>query len=192
VAIAAYDTYQTVQSVADGSVTVGEAAKSAATDLVVGAAVGKPIAKAFEKVGGAVTSSVKRFVGDESGAVKVPGKTQPRGPDGKWTKGEGTPPGTTSEEAVWDGVAAKDGWSVERGRVHMTDHTGQVRVYDGTATSPSGRVLGLEVKSGTATKTGPQREFDNRVNSGQSDPQGMGKHRDTSIDRAVEVRRPRE
>jgi hypothetical protein len=123
-------------------------------------------------------------------ATKAAG--QPRGPDGKWTKGDGTPPGANAEKDVWDAVEAKDGWSVTRGRVHTTDATGQVRVYDGVAHSPSGRNIGLEVKSGTARKTPEQREFDKRVNSGESNAVGIGANKGMRIDRVKEIRRPGE
>jgi hypothetical protein len=117
---------------------------------------------------------------------------QPRGPDGKWTKGDGSPPGASSEQAVWDAVEAKDGWSVTRGRVYTTDGTGQVRVYDGVAHSPRGKNIGLEVKSGTARKTADQRAYDSRVNSGQSTAVGTGANQGLTIDRVKEIRRAAE
>ncbi|UWQ09549.1 hypothetical protein K3X25_10000 [Aliiroseovarius crassostreae] len=72
-AIAVHDAYQAVQSVADGSVSVGEAAAGVAGDVVIGATVDKGLVKVIEKVGGAVKAAAKDFVTGESGAVKVPG-----------------------------------------------------------------------------------------------------------------------
>ena len=69
VAITVVDTVQTVQSLADGSTTVGEAAKEVAKGAVVGATVGKGAAKAPEKVGDAAKGAVKRFVKEETGSV---------------------------------------------------------------------------------------------------------------------------
>ncbi|MDA5094059.1 hypothetical protein O2N63_08145 [Aliiroseovarius sp. KMU-50] len=72
-AIAVHDAYQTVQSVSNGSVSVGEAVAGVAGDVVIGATVGKGLAKVVEKVGGAVKSTVKDLVADERGTAKVPG-----------------------------------------------------------------------------------------------------------------------
>jgi len=78
-----------------------------------------------------------------------------------------------------------------RGRVYATDATGQIRVYDGYALSPNGRVIGLEVKSGTASLTAEQRAFDLRLNSNyQNKAFGIGQHDGLQIDRALEIRWP--
>ena len=98
------------------------------------------------------------------------------------------PPGSLAEQAVWDAIAKKPGWSVAKQRVYVTDHTGQVRVYDGAATSPSGRNIGIEVKSGSAMRDIYQRQFDLRLNSSSiRGPNGIGRYECWMIRRAIEV-----
>ena len=100
-------------------------------------------------------------------------------------------PGSLAEGAAWDAVAAKPGWQVVRGRVYATDATGQIRVYDGYAVSPNGRVIGLEVKSYSAGLTADQRAFDARLNSSYlNKATGIGQHEGLQIDRALEIRWP--
>jgi RHS repeat-associated protein len=99
-------------------------------------------------------------------------------------------PGSIAESATWDAIANKPGWTVTPGRIYVRDATGQVRVYDGYATSPSGRNIGLEVKSGTGKLRPEQRAFDTRLNSNRfNKATGIGQHRGLEIDRAVEIRR---
>jgi RHS repeat-associated protein len=80
---------------------------------------------------------------------------QPRDALGRFAPKVGgeVPPGSIAESATWDAIANKPGWSVIPGRVYVRDATGQIRVYDGVATSPSGRNIGIEVKSGTGKLT---------------------------------------
>jgi hypothetical protein len=54
---------------------------------------------------------------------------------------------------------------VIEGRVSVSNAAGDLRIYDGVAVSPRGRVIGLEVKSGGATRTGSQSAFDTGVNT---------------------------
>jgi len=90
---------------------------------------------------------------------------------------------------TWDAIANKPGWTVTKGRIYVTDSTGQVRVYDGYATTPGGRNIGIEVKSGAGRKTPAQRAFDERLNSSPNNTAtGIGKHKDITIDRSIEVR----
>jgi hypothetical protein len=97
-------------------------------------------------------------------------------------------PGSGAEAATWDAIANKPGWTVTRGRIYVKDATGQVRVYDGYATSPSGRNIGIEVKSGTGRFTPEQRAFDTRLNSNRSNTAtGIGQHEGVIIDRAIKV-----
>jgi Pretoxin HINT domain len=73
-------------------------------------------------------------------------------------------PGSLAEQAVWDAIKDnKPGWSVIEGRVSVRNSAGDLRIYDGAAVSP--RVIGLEVKSGGATRTGPQSRFDEGVST---------------------------
>ena len=109
--------------------------------------------------------------------------------DGKFASPKGgQKSGAWAEQDVWDTVKQKDGWGVVEGRVYTKDSTGQIRVYDGLAVTPSGKYIGLEVKSGNAKKTKAQREFDNRI--GKSNPAvGVGKSDGISITHVVTIRR---
>ena len=94
------------------------------------------------------------------------------------------------EQEVWDGIKQKDGWDVIEGRVSVRDASGQLRVYDGAAISPSGKVIGLEVKSGSATKTAVQKAFDELLNSSPyNKAYGVGKSKGIVIDRSIEIRK---
>lgn len=98
-------------------------------------------------------------------------------------------PGSIAEQTTWNAIKNKPGWRVIEGRVSARDATGQLRVYDGVAISPQGRVIGLEVKSGTASKTAAQRAFDTRLNSTRTNTaQGVGEHSDLVIERSIEIR----
>ena len=81
-------------------------------------------------------------------------------------------PGGLAGREVWDAVEAKDGWTVIHRQVHV-DVDGQRRVYDGVTKSPSGKLIGPEVKLGSASLTGRQREIDSLLNSDRT-PKGIG------------------
>ena len=51
------------------------------------------------------------------------------------------------------------------GRVSVRNAAGDLRVYDGVAVSPRGRVIGLEVKSGTGGRKPTQSAVDRGVNT---------------------------
>lgn len=93
--------------------------------------------------------------------------------------------GASAERAVWGAVRAKSGnWTVIEGIVGARNASGQQRFYDGVAISPAGRAIGLEVKSGTATRNPVQRSFDAGVSS--STPAiGTGPNSGLVIQRAV-------
>jgi RHS repeat-associated protein len=117
---------------------------------------------------------------------------QPRDAAGRFAQKVGgeLAPGSIAESATWDAIANKPGWTITRGRVYVRDTTGQVRVYDGYATSPSGRRIGIEVKSGTGRPTPEQRAFDTRLNSSRfNKATGVGVHKDVELDRSIEIRR---
>jgi hypothetical protein len=114
--------------------------------------------------------------------------------DGKYGSPTGTRrSGADAESDVWDSIEREkgpDGWTVTRGRVHVRDGDGVERVYDGYATSPSGRNIGLEVKSNTARRDTGQRAFDGTLNSSRGNKAyGTGKHEGVVVDRSVEIRR---
>jgi RHS repeat-associated protein len=96
-------------------------------------------------------------------------------------------PGSTAQNRVWDAIEAKEGWSAVRGNVSVRNAAGDIRHYDGAAVSPRGRVIGLEVKSGEASRNRRQREFDTGV-SKSSPAQGVGNDRDREVRRMIEIR----
>jgi RHS repeat-associated protein len=98
-------------------------------------------------------------------------------------------PGSAAEQAVWDAVKQKPGWSVIEGRVSVRNADGQLRIYDGAAVSPRGRIIGLEVKSGSATKTASQRNFDSGVST-YNPAVGVGNSSGVSVGRSLEIRVP--
>ncbi|MBQ9140372.1 MAG: hypothetical protein IJX63_01080 [Lachnospiraceae bacterium] len=54
--------------------------------------------------------------------------------------------------------------------------------------TPSGKYIGLEVKSGNAQKTKAQRDFDRRI--GINNPaNGIGQHKEVEVTHVLEVRR---
>ncbi len=98
-------------------------------------------------------------------------------------------PGGSAEVGVWDAIAAKPGWSVRSGNVAVRDASGQLRYYDGIAISPRYRVIGLEVKSGSASRTAAQRLFDTTLNSSPSNvATGVGKSAGTTVQRSILIR----
>ena len=109
--------------------------------------------------------------------------------DGKFASPNGAGrSGAAAEQSVWDAVAQKPGWSVIEGQVGVRNASGQLRYYDGAAVSPRGRVIGLEVKSGSATKTPAHRAFDSGVNT-QNPAIGVGQNQGLEIGRSLEIRR---
>ena len=99
--------------------------------------------------------------------------------------------GASAEASVWDAVEAKPGWRVDRGPIAVRDASGQLRYYDGVAYSPSGRVIGLEVKSGGAYRTATQRTFDRALNSSPSNvATGVGQSTGITVQRSTIIRVP--
>lgn len=138
----------------------------------------------FEQAGSRAAAAE---AGQEAKAIM--NKNGIRTPDGKYASSKGNNASSAqAEERVWDAIETKkgpQGWSVQRGRVTVKDKTGQTRVYDGAATSPSGNKMGLEVKSGAAKRTPPQRAFDKRLNANrQNTATGGG----TTVNRAVQIK----
>ena len=109
--------------------------------------------------------------------------------DGKFASpmGEGTP-GGWAEEAVWDSIDAKEGWTVKRGRIYTQNDKGDVRVYDGVAISPKGNAIGIEVKSGSASYGGRQKQYDSSV-SANNPVFGIGKSKGLIIKKTIVIRR---
>ena len=72
--------------------------------------------------------------------------------------------------------------------MYTVNDLGDVRVYDGVAISPSGYVIGLEVKSGGSPYGGSQKSFDSRV-SLSNPAMGTGRHKGLTITRVLVIRR---
>jgi len=84
-------------------------------------------------------------------------------------------PGSAGVEQVRKAIEQKKGWKVIGEEISFRDSKGQLRRYDLVAESPSGRQIGIEVKSGSATKTAAQRRFDTGVNSRRGLTQATGR-----------------
>gem|GEM_PF-1935266 len=158
-------------------------------------------------VGGALVDSTLNIVNPLSSLQKanklreIVGKSGVTNSGAKWNNGWRTAdgkfaspngPGTAgaaAEQKVWDAVKQKPGWSVIEGRVSVRNADGQLRVYDGAAVSPRGRTIGLEVKSGAATKTAAQRDFDSGVNT-YNPAVGVGNSNGVNVGRSLEIRVP--
>jgi len=97
-------------------------------------------------------------------------------------------PGSMAEQSVWNAVRQKPGWNVIEGRVSVRNPAGDLRIYDGAAVSPRGRVIGLEVKSGGATRTGSQSAFDAGVNT-FNPAIGVGGNAGLEVGRSLLIRR---
>lgn len=98
-------------------------------------------------------------------------------------------PGGSAEVGVWDAIAAKPGWRVDRGPIAVRDASGQLRYYDGVAISPRDRFIGLEVKSGDASRTAAQRLFDTTLNSNPGNvATGVGQSAGTTVQRSILIR----
>ena len=141
---------------------------------------------------GAVSPEDQAAAGNDAGNVVV-WKNGWRTLDGLWASPQGRGlPGAAAEKAVWEAILkykGSQGWQVITGRVSVRDDTGQLRVYDGVAIAPSGRVVGLEVKSGTAQKNRAQREFDARLNERRENvATSVGRRSGLEVNRAVEIR----
>ncbi|MDC6167875.1 hypothetical protein [Paucibacter sp. XJ19-41] len=97
--------------------------------------------------------------------------------------------GAAAEQSVWNAVAQKPGWRAIEGRVSVRNAAGDLRVYDGAAVSPRGRVIGLEVKSGGAPYGGSQAAFDSGVNT-FNPAFGVGQNLGLEVGRSLLIRRP--
>ena len=129
VAIAAYDTYQTVKALANGEMTAGQLAKTVAIDAVVGATVGKGAAELVENAGPTVKKITKDFLADETGGVDVPGGSKTTTPDLSTGKGydAGDPPvrveGEWSNQDLYNGLYGRSPKGLGRPDIH---HGGQM------------------------------------------------------------------
>lgn len=132
---------------------------------------------------------------------EVPVEICDRTKDGKFAGGSGY--AKDSEEvgiAQWEAANNQDkSWTIFRQKVLAKIQDGSIpnnRYFDGIACK-DGECVGIEVKSGTATKSSNQREFDNAVNSGhpaivtfRAPGDYDGTRTNLSIVKVVEIRVP--
>lgn len=108
--------------------------------------------------------------------------------DGKFAspRGQAPLPGSVAEKSVWDAIAQKPGWTVQRGHVAVRNAAGNLRYYDGVAFGPSNIGIGLEIKSRTATRSKLQRAFDSNLNSSRfNTATGVGQSSGVTVNRAL-------
>ena len=177
----------TLAIAADAGVSLGEGDWSGAARSAAALAAGVRVPGR----GGSVVE-VRTVATDlKNGFIGARGAEQGRDAMGRFlpkAAGEAVP-GSLAERGVWDAVKGKAGWNVIEGRVTVRNAAGEVRVYDGAAVSPRGRVIGLEVKSGGATRRSSQSAFDSGVNT-FNPAVGVGQNADLPIGRVLLIRVP--
>jgi hypothetical protein len=110
-----------------------------------------------------------------------------RTPDGKFAGTTGDRPGIPGEEQAEKIVNARPGWRVVGKEISVRDSDGTLRRYDLVAENPNGENVGIEVKSGDATRTAQQRTVDSNLEaSGGLDTVGQ-RAADAGIDRISSV-----
>ena len=73
--------------------------------------------------------------------------------------------GGEAVERVRRAIAGKPGWEIAGEEITVRNAAGKARRYDLVARSPSGRLVGIEIKSGKAIRTLSQRLFDQALNA---------------------------
>jgi len=144
--------------------------------------------------GGAAASRSSKGGDAAKGADEVIERNGWRTADGKFASPQGSQrAGADAENAVWDAIEREkgpQGWTVQRGNVGVRDDAGQLRYFDGVAISPRGRTIGLEIKSGSASRTAEQRLFDSTLNSSPNNlATGVGQNAGTIVERSILIRR---
>jgi RHS repeat-associated protein len=123
----------------------------------------------------------------EAARTKVYPDGSVRTPDGKFAGKTGVVPGTpgvTQAEAI---INARPGWRVAGKEISVRDANGTLRRYDLVGQKPNGDYVGVEVKSGTATRTPQQRQVDANLEAqGGLDTVGQ-RAQDAGIDRISSV-----
>jgi hypothetical protein len=137
--------------------------------------------------GGGRASSVR---GGGGGGGGVGWRNGWRTPDGKFASPQGSQrSGEVAEDLVALHINNKPGWQVEGRQVTVRSATGIVRRYDIVARSPSGRFVGVEVKSGYGRMTPYQRNFDRTLNASRTNTAtGVGAYAHLTVQRAMQIR----
>ncbi|GHA88326.1 hypothetical protein GCM10010305_34930 [Streptomyces termitum] len=102
-----------------------------------------------------------------------------RNAKGHFASSTGARVGASAEANVWDHLEM-EGHTVVRRTVAVTGNGGQTRYYDGAIDLGGGNYLGIEVKSGGASRTAEQRDFDDWVGQGNF-PTGIGQSKGFNI-----------
>lgn len=111
-----------------------------------------------------------------------------RTPDGKFTSPqEGGISGQDAVDAVRKDLSGK-GWTDMGSELSVRNSSGQLRRYDLVFRKPDGTVVGVEVKSNTASKTKAQRTFDDGV-SKATPAKGVGKFKGQEIEEVLTVKK---
>ena len=150
---------------------------------------------ALQSAGANALELIRQLDNSECGCSQTVGsvsnKNGYRTPDGKFTTPGGPEKsGALQVEAVEESILRKKGYSLV-GREVFVRMNGLARRYDLVVKGPSGKLIGIEVKSGSAVRTPAQRAFDLALNSsGRGTAQGVGKFKGFAVSRAVVIRRP--
>jgi hypothetical protein len=102
-----------------------------------------------------------------------------RDAQGHFAGSTGARVGASAEANVWDHLEV-EGYTVVRRTVAVTGNGGQTRYYDGAIDVGGGNYLGIEVKSGGASRDAGQRAFDDWVSRGNV-PIGIGQSKGFNI-----------
>ena len=102
-----------------------------------------------------------------------------RTPDGKFASPQGGISGQGAVDQVRTQLSDK-GWTHLGDELSVRNSNGQLRRYDLVFKKPDGTIVGVEVKSNTATKTKAQRLFDEGV-SKATPTKGVGKFKGQEV-----------
>lgn len=108
--------------------------------------------------------------------------------DGKFASPQGSGiSGQKAVDAVRTDLSGRD-WTHLGDELSVRNSSGQLRRYDLVFRKPDGTVIGVEVKSNTASKTKAQRIFDNGVSKAPP-AKGVGKFKGQEIEEVLTVKK---
>jgi RHS repeat-associated protein len=172
--------------------------KNAVAAAISGAEIGTLVCGPGCTVAGAIVGGLAGlYLSAKAGEAigQVFQKEQARTDDGKFApKNPGeTQPGEDAEKEAY-AIIAGEGHNIAGTHIPVKSK-GQTRVYDIVYTDKTtGETVGVEVKSGDATKTKAQKEFDKAVDKGSKPKPGPKAKRSdvTTIDRIRDIKIPKE
>jgi hypothetical protein len=110
--------------------------------------------KNLEQLATVQVESAKKDVAPKTApGTKVYPDGSVRTPDGKFAGKTDVVPGTPGVVQAEAAINARPGWRVVGKEISVRDANGTLRRYDIVAQNPKGEYVGIEVKSGTATRT---------------------------------------